>query len=665
MGEQAIAQLAQSIKQLDGRLRDVSRHEHKPANLLTGWRIFNVQQQPYGAIGNGTGDDTAASQAAAEAAHAAGGGIVYYPTGIYPLYANGLLLRHTAVVFKGDGMYNSILRAGEAMNAVVQSTATPVGPLVVFEDLCFDGNHLTVYLAAIIGHQTLRAIFRRCLFMNYGTIALHAAYTPQLVLEDCEGWNPGTGDGTFVNLAEGVHDAAIRRCRWEWCANGVIAATESGGWPDGARSQHLRIEDCWSDLGWYLLPAIFSGSGGTVTYTATVLTDTGAAFTGLSGVFAFLHDIRAMPTRSTGTAEACDGSSLYDAGATFLNDGILVGEIVRMGTAWAFVTGVESDTKIRVERWLDQTTYAPAAPPALGTYTVYGLYLGRLNAFTGTTLTVDRWHDLTGATVTPSAGTYYEVPRNRPDYPINIAGGARLVTIRGNTLLRGWSDQISVFGNEADIHDNVIRDGQDVGITAEHYGGVGRHTVHDNTVHHQGGSGIWIGGPGSIVHDNQLSGPTPWQNAIDTTRLATGVVVAAATYGGVLGGTRITVHHNQIDGGSYPLAQRGICLDDNVSDCLVDGNSLTGHTVADITLEGSANGFFGANRLRDNAGAAGAAATMNHTGFAPGQDYGILWGTGTPEAVVTAGIGTLFRRTDTGAVYRKTSGAGNTGWVTP
>jgi hypothetical protein len=41
-------------------------------------------------------------------------------------------------------------------------------------------------------------------------------------------------------------------------------------------------------------------------------------------------------------------------------------------------------------------------------------------------------------------------------------------------------------------------------------------------------------------------------------------------------------------------------------------------------------------------------------------------GTGTPEGAVTAGVGSLFLRTDGGAattLYIKESGAGNTGWV--
>jgi hypothetical protein len=42
------------------------------------------------------------------------------------------------------------------------------------------------------------------------------------------------------------------------------------------------------------------------------------------------------------------------------------------------------------------------------------------------------------------------------------------------------------------------------------------------------------------------------------------------------------------------------------------------------------------------------------------------WGTGSPEGVVTAGVGSEYTRTDGGAgtaSYRKESGTGNTGWV--
>jgi len=44
----------------------------------------------------------------------------------------------------------------------------------------------------------------------------------------------------------------------------------------------------------------------------------------------------------------------------------------------------------------------------------------------------------------------------------------------------------------------------------------------------------------------------------------------------------------------------------------------------------------------------------------------IRFGSGTPEGVYTAGIGSVFLRTDGGAsttLYVKESGTGNTGWI--
>lgn len=48
------------------------------------------------------------------------------------------------------------------------------------------------------------------------------------------------------------------------------------------------------------------------------------------------------------------------------------------------------------------------------------------------------------------------------------------------------------------------------------------------------------------------------------------------------------------------------------------------------------------------------------------ENTGVLSGTGTPESVVAAPVGTLFRRLDGGAgtsLYVKESGTGTTGWA--
>jgi hypothetical protein len=63
---------------------------------------------------------------------------------------------------------------------------------------------------------------------------------------------------------------------------------------------------------------------------------------------------------------------------------------------------------------------------------------------------------------------------------------------------------------------------------------------------------------------------------------------------------------------------------------------------------------------------------LTQTGAAVNTMYigkvGVLWtsGTGSPEGVVAAQIGSLYSRTDGGAttsLYVKTSGTGNTGWT--
>lgn len=65
--------------------------------------------------------------------------------------------------------------------------------------------------------------------------------------------------------------------------------------------------------------------------------------------------------------------------------------------------------------------------------------------------------------------------------------------------------------------------------------------------------------------------------------------------------------------------------------------------------------------LQGTAGAAGNLASFRLT-----PTVGIYQATGSPEGAVTAGIGSLFLRTDGGAgtsLYVKESGVGNTGWV--
>lgn len=65
--------------------------------------IFNVKDPQYGAKGDGVTDDTAAIQAAINAAAAAGGGIVFFPAGIYLIYSKLTVNKPIFLIGLGKG----------------------------------------------------------------------------------------------------------------------------------------------------------------------------------------------------------------------------------------------------------------------------------------------------------------------------------------------------------------------------------------------------------------------------------------------------------------------------------------------------------------------------------------------------------------------------------
>jgi len=104
----------------------------------------------------------------------------------------------------------------------------------------------------------------------------------------------------------------------------------------------------------------------------------------------------------------------------------------------------------------------------------------------------------------------------------------------------------------------------------------------------------------------------------------------------------------------YNLAKLEQIIDANTGDSLLD----TDFTNAGIM---TTNGVGVYSYTADNSTNWDTAYTTSNTTAALVQT-----GTGTPEAVVTAPVGTLFLRTDGGAsttLYVKESGSGNTGWV--
>lgn len=80
-------------------------------------QTFNVKAPEYGAIGNGTADDTVAINAAKTAAVNAGGGIVYFPPGTYRITAK--LTKQAGVSLLGSGAGVSILTTDTAATVLM------------------------------------------------------------------------------------------------------------------------------------------------------------------------------------------------------------------------------------------------------------------------------------------------------------------------------------------------------------------------------------------------------------------------------------------------------------------------------------------------------------------------------------------------------------------
>src|SRR5512139_859894 len=73
------------------------------ADHLNAQAVFNVLD--YGALGNGSNDDTAEIQAAMDACNSAGGGVVYFPPGTYLVSGtpHALVYKGNQIVLRGAG----------------------------------------------------------------------------------------------------------------------------------------------------------------------------------------------------------------------------------------------------------------------------------------------------------------------------------------------------------------------------------------------------------------------------------------------------------------------------------------------------------------------------------------------------------------------------------
>lgn len=646
--EDALDKLTMGLQQVRRDVSDLEANEFAVRSV-----------KAYGATGDGATDDTSSVDAAASVSTP---GVIYFPPGTYMMSGNGLLIKApSGSVYRGAGRDLVTIRSKSTIgNWLSQTSSAYPRQNITFEDMTFDTDAKGVGLFAIYGEHVQGLTFRRCRFLFKSTLGLSFNGVANVTIEDSEFHGYATAS-TALSIGGGSTHFTIRNNRFRYAQSHIIVDT---GVSSSAEvedlTEYLTIEGNDFDMGWWLWPSTKSSSGGTVTYSGNAgvvpptgtLTDSGG---GLNTAGLVQYDTkRVLVVNDTGEFETITNQYVEDT-AGGLSDSKR-GEIIRTTGKFAVISGVKSATVLRIEEWLDSSTYLPTSPPAAGTsFTSYKLYHFVVDSWNDTSITTySGFWDNDGAAIVPANGSRYELYA-RPNYNIHIEYAAGQVRVLNNKVRRGWSDQVSIYSNRAVITGNLVEDGEDMGITLNGTPGVGNSIVANNKVRHQGATGIFIGPTtGTVVSGNQLDRNT-WVNQHNL-----------FTLGGIqlVGATDVLVIGNVIDGASRTLTRCGIGVHSTsggVNDKItLAHNQVRGVSVAGIVIHN--DGDNGTNiQLRSNR------ASISYSGGHPGMYsemllHSDLSETGTPEGSVTAAPASTFVGDD-GKLYIKTSGTGNTNWV--
>jgi hypothetical protein len=175
--------------------------------------VFNVRT--YGAVGNGSTDDTTAIAAAITAAGV--GGHVDFPVGTYLVSAS--LVPLSGQSFTGAGLASKIIRANSHNNPVFNMGTGGMTDLL-FADLLIDGNRAGTTTSAqsmIQGFQISRSTFRGLTIQNA------PANCPGIYIN---GGDDNVVDGcTFQTLGDGVIFGATANAAYTMDRNRVVGCT--------------------------------------------------------------------------------------------------------------------------------------------------------------------------------------------------------------------------------------------------------------------------------------------------------------------------------------------------------------------------------------------------------------------------------------------------------
>lgn len=192
--------------------------------------VFNVKDPAYGALGDGSNNDTTAIQAAITAAQSAGGGIIYFPIGVYKC-TTGLTVTNVGISFQGAGWnqttttVGSILKAGGTYTDLVNANST--AERFSMTDMSLDGNGTATNLVTV---DALNCQFTRCYGRRPATNGTGWNVTSggtSVWLTDCR-FNGANQAGCFGFAINGT-DSTMTGCKAVNCLDSVTYGSTASG----------------------------------------------------------------------------------------------------------------------------------------------------------------------------------------------------------------------------------------------------------------------------------------------------------------------------------------------------------------------------------------------------------------------------------------------------
>lgn len=256
---------------------------------------------------------------------------------------------------------------------------------------------------------------------------------------------------------------------------------------------------------------------------------------------------------------------------------------------------------------------------------------------------------------------------------IHGQNGAKFATITGNVLwCNGFADGMTLYSGNGFknlvISGNIIREFAINGIIGDKNGNV---VVDSNILESSQATAVY-----GIRMTTGSIDPTYVTVTDNNVKIVSAVIDAGISMQGlnglVIGNNAVTVSsgngivvYSNIAGMIGAVISNNFAIDTGTGVDAYKIYSAGAGAIVNCVFEGNAQTGF-TNHLTTS-GTVTFARSINPAGFAMNK-ANVIWltGTGTPEAVVTADVGSLFTRTNGGAgttLYVKESGTGNTGWA--